>query len=138
MVINLLLFLESIGTGELILIILVVFLFYGPKKMPEIAHKLGKILNEMKKASNDITREFNNQVAPLRDEFISARDEIKNQTDGLKQEFESTKNTVVENLNYQPSKPLNEDDSIDKAKEETKEDSLNKDNFSTGNNPMAG
>jgi sec-independent protein translocase protein TatA len=104
---HLLLFLDSLGTGELFLIVMVVFLFFGPQKMPEIARKLGKVMNDMKKASNDITKEFNKQASPLRDEFVSAGNDLKKQVDDLKQEITSTKNIVLESLSTDP-KPVPE------------------------------
>ncbi len=43
----------NIGTSELILILLVLFLFFGAKKIPEIAQGLGKGIREFRKASRE-------------------------------------------------------------------------------------
>jgi len=43
-----------IGTGELILILCVVLLFFGGKKLPELARSLGKGINEFKKGCQDV------------------------------------------------------------------------------------
>ncbi len=72
-----LLFLD-IGTGELILILLVVFVVMGPKQLPEIARTLGKTINEMKRASAGFKNEINKEVQRLDREtrlndFISQR-----------------------------------------------------------------
>lgn len=48
------LFLESIGTGELILILLFILMFFGSKKLPELAKGLGKGMREMKDAVQGI------------------------------------------------------------------------------------
>ncbi|MFM7902051.1 MAG: twin-arginine translocase TatA/TatE family subunit, partial [Bacteroidota bacterium] len=45
-----LLFLESIGTGELLVILLFVLMFFGSKKIPELARGLGKGMREMNDA----------------------------------------------------------------------------------------
>ena len=42
----------GVGIPELIIILLVVFLFIGPKKLPEAAESLGKALRSFKKAVN--------------------------------------------------------------------------------------
>ena len=38
--------LESIGTSELLLIGLVALIFLGPRKLPDLARTLGKVMNE--------------------------------------------------------------------------------------------
>jgi TatA/E family protein of Tat protein translocase len=43
----------NIGTSELILILLVLFLFFGSKKIPEIAQGFGKGIREFRKASRE-------------------------------------------------------------------------------------
>jgi sec-independent protein translocase protein TatA len=44
----------NIGTTELILIILVILVFFGSKKIPELAQGLGKGIREFKKATREI------------------------------------------------------------------------------------
>ena len=39
---------ESIGTSELVLIGIVALIFLGPRKMPEMARKIGKMMNEFR------------------------------------------------------------------------------------------
>ncbi|MBQ9367605.1 MAG: twin-arginine translocase TatA/TatE family subunit [Victivallales bacterium] len=47
----------SIGYTELILILLVILLIFGAKRIPEIARALGKASSEFKKAKNEIVEE---------------------------------------------------------------------------------
>lgn len=44
----------NLGTGEIILILLIVLIFFGAKKIPELAQGLGKGLREFRKAARDI------------------------------------------------------------------------------------
>jgi sec-independent protein translocase protein TatA len=44
----------NIGATELILILLVVVIFFGAKKIPELAQGLGKGIREFKKATKEI------------------------------------------------------------------------------------
>jgi len=60
---NLLFF--NISTGEIFIIIMVIFVIFGPSKIPEIAKKLGRALYEVKKASNDIKREIDIEVRKI-------------------------------------------------------------------------
>jgi sec-independent protein translocase protein TatA len=47
----------SIGGPEIILILLVVFVFFGAKKIPEIAKGLGEGIREFRKAARDVQSE---------------------------------------------------------------------------------
>jgi len=48
----------GIGTGELIVILIVALIIIGPQKLPEIAKSLGKAMGEVKRATRDIQDEL--------------------------------------------------------------------------------
>lgn len=50
------------GSGEIILILLVAFLIFGPDKIPEMARSIGKFINDIKRASEDIKTEVNREA----------------------------------------------------------------------------
>ncbi len=49
----------NLGTGEIILILLIILIFFGAKKIPELAQGLGKGLREFRKAAKDIQEDIN-------------------------------------------------------------------------------
>jgi sec-independent protein translocase protein TatA len=49
----------GLGTGEIIVIILVILLLFGAKKIPELARSLGNSISEFKKGAKDIGNEIN-------------------------------------------------------------------------------
>jgi sec-independent protein translocase protein TatA len=51
-------FLGGLGTTELILILLVVLLLFGAKKIPDLARGMGRGIREFKDASREIKREI--------------------------------------------------------------------------------
>ena len=102
-----LLFLDMSG-GEMLLIILVVFLVFGPQKMPEIARKLGRAMNQVKKASNDLTREFREETSGIHDEILSARNRVKDEISSANQEINKTRARVVSELSV-PDDPIEKD-----------------------------
>ena len=53
-----LLFIGNLGTGEIVIIALVVLLLFGGKKLPELARGLGRGIREFKDASEGIKREI--------------------------------------------------------------------------------
>ena len=58
----------GIGMQEMLLIFLAILLLFGAKRIPEIAHGLGRGVREFKKAmqetQDEITREINRPVPP--------------------------------------------------------------------------
>ncbi|MGR3812154.1 Sec-independent protein translocase subunit TatA/TatB [Jiulongibacter sp. NS-SX5] len=49
-----LLFLGNLGGTEIFVILFVILLFFGAKKLPELARGLGKGIKEFKDATNDV------------------------------------------------------------------------------------
>ena len=60
---NSLMFIGNLGTGELILIALVVLLFFGAKRIPELMRGLGKGVKTLKEGLNDIEKQINEPVS---------------------------------------------------------------------------
>jgi len=54
--------LESIGTSELILIGLIALIIFGPRKLPELARKLGKAMNEFRRTTDDFKKTWEQEV----------------------------------------------------------------------------
>ena len=52
----------NLGMPELILILVLALLLFGPKKLPEIGKQLGKGLGEFKRASNDLKRSIEDEI----------------------------------------------------------------------------
>ncbi|MBU2585488.1 MAG: twin-arginine translocase TatA/TatE family subunit [Bacteroidetes bacterium] len=51
----------NIGAPEIILILLVVLVLFGAKKIPELAQGLGKGIREFKKSMKDIEEDINTE-----------------------------------------------------------------------------
>ena len=51
---------SGIGTFEILIILFIILLLFGAKKLPELAKGLGKGIKEFKKASDDIKEEVKN------------------------------------------------------------------------------
>lgn len=83
----------NISGGEIFIVLLVVFLFFGPDKIPEIARWIGKGIGEVKKATSEI-----------RDELTRETEDIRRQTNDIKKDLTienplKSKPTVVQNKN---------------------------------------
>ena len=65
----LILFLGDIGGSELMLIMVVILIFFGANKIPELARGLGKGIREFKDASTEIRREFEQSGQPTQPNY---------------------------------------------------------------------
>lgn len=54
---NSLLFLNGLGTWEVVLIVFVILIFFGSKRIPDLAKGLGKGMREFKNAVGDVKGE---------------------------------------------------------------------------------
>lgn len=48
----------GIGMPEILVIMLLVLILFGSKRLPEVARGLGKSMQEFKKAADDVKREL--------------------------------------------------------------------------------
>lgn len=54
--------LDDLSFGHILVIVLVLVLLFGPKKIPDLAQSLGKGIREFKKAMRDVTDEVQTAV----------------------------------------------------------------------------
>ena len=85
------LFLESIGTPELILILFVALIVFGPRKLPQIGRTIGKYTAEFKRASTEFRQTWEREVQ------MAEFEEKSTETDKTIQEnqtFNNVENTI--------------------------------------------
>ncbi len=52
----------SIGMPELIIILVIALIIFGPRKLPELGRSLGRSLGEFKKASTDLQNTLEQEI----------------------------------------------------------------------------
>ncbi len=55
----------NIGTGEILLVILFILIFFGAKKIPELAQGLGKGIREFRKAAREVQDDVEKEVKKI-------------------------------------------------------------------------
>lgn len=55
-------FISGLGWGEVVLILAVVLLLFGAKKLPELARGLGQGIKEFKKATHDVQEDIQRAI----------------------------------------------------------------------------
>ena len=68
-----------IGAPELIIILVIALIIFGPRKLPELGKSLGRSINEFKKASTDLqnTLEQEIKIEEQKEKAAKDRDEEK-------------------------------------------------------------
>ncbi|MEZ5418414.1 MAG: TatA/E family twin arginine-targeting protein translocase [Vicinamibacterales bacterium] len=52
----------SIGMPELVIILVIALIIFGPRKLPELGKSLGKSINEVKKASTELQNTLEKEI----------------------------------------------------------------------------
>lgn len=76
----------NIGFGEFVLIVLIVFIVFGPGKMPQLARSLGATIREFRKACDTMTEEVMTETKDVR----QVAQDIQQETMTLKQDVQQS------------------------------------------------
>ena len=66
-----------IGGPEIVIIMLVVVMLFGSKKIPEIARGLGRGMRELKDASNEIKKEIRSSANSIKEEVQNVEKDLE-------------------------------------------------------------
>ncbi len=67
-------FFGPVGWQELLIILFIVLLFFGPKRLPDMAEALGKSISKFKKASRDTKNEIESYAEKQKTEIGEGKD----------------------------------------------------------------
>jgi TatA/E family protein of Tat protein translocase len=70
----------SIGMPELVIILVIALIIFGPRKLPELGRSLGRSLGEFKKASNELRSTLEEEVRVEEQKDQRAKMEAEQQT----------------------------------------------------------
>lgn len=52
----------GLGPAEVILVLIIALIVFGPGRLPEVGQALGKSIREFREASSEITREISREI----------------------------------------------------------------------------
>jgi len=71
----------NLGFQEMIIILVVALLVFGPKKLPEIGKSLGKGIAEFKKASSDLAKSWQEEVESEKTQSAAPEEKVAEKVD---------------------------------------------------------
>lgn len=64
----------NLGGGEIFVVLMVVLLFFGSKRIPEVARNLGRGMRQFRNAANDIQRDITDSVKDVKNQIENDKD----------------------------------------------------------------
>jgi Tat protein translocase TatB subunit len=55
----------ELGFSEILFVLLIALILFGPRRLPEIARQMGKFMAQFKKASNDFQAQIHQEIRQL-------------------------------------------------------------------------
>ncbi|GAB4445921.1 MAG: hypothetical protein Kow0031_28500 [Anaerolineae bacterium] len=89
----------GIGFAELMFILVIAMMVFGPRRLPEIAAKAGKMVGDLRRMSRGVMIEWQREInaaTQLDEELKKTRDELV----GVKNELAETKRAVISDTSY--------------------------------------
>ena len=94
----------GIGAMEVLFILLIAFLLFGPRRLPEIARGLGKAVRELKKYSTALTSDLKEEF----DKGLNATTDVPNKS--TQATTETSKSPDVTPHKTEETQPLNKNE----------------------------
>jgi sec-independent protein translocase protein TatA len=67
----------GVGLPEMIVILVIALLIFGPKKLPEIGRSLGKTIRSFQQASKEFENEFKQELETTKDESVKMKAQLE-------------------------------------------------------------
>jgi len=67
----------QLGFQEMIVILIIALLVFGPKKLPELGKSLGKGIREFRKATNDLKANWEDHIREAEHSVEEAKQDVK-------------------------------------------------------------
>jgi TatA/E family protein of Tat protein translocase len=98
---------EFLGTSELLVILVVALIIFGPRKLPQLSRQLGKSLGEFKRASEDFKRTWEKEVEieKFEEEGRMARAMLQDEPRMIKEADEMAGATETTSVTQEPWAP---------------------------------
>jgi sec-independent protein translocase protein TatB len=67
----------GIGPLNLVLILGVLLIVFGPDRLPEMAARAGKLVRDLRSYASDVTGEFSGEIAEIQQHFTGVQEDLR-------------------------------------------------------------
>jgi len=93
----------GLGAGEILIILVIAFLLFGPKELPEIGRQVGKAVKGFKETADDLRKTVEPEINLIQSEVKLAQQDIEMSIKEAEQEI--TNATQEQEQSSESSKP---------------------------------
>jgi len=94
----------GLGAGEVLIILVIAFLLFGPKQLPEVGRQVGKAVKGFKETAEDLRKSVEPEL-----------DMIQQEVKMVEQDFQASMKEAEEEINAAGQKPEQGQKSINEA-----------------------
>jgi Tat protein translocase TatB subunit len=94
----------GMGSMEILVIMIMALIIFGPGKLPEIGAQVGKAVRDFRRMTQDLTSEFQESI----DDVQSTMGEMRATVDDMKRETEALASTIPSTIDEGVNKPLSQ------------------------------
>jgi len=84
----------GIGLPEIVLILIVAVIVVGPKRLPEVAVQLARVIRQLRGYATDVTSQMRTEIDELTREYEQVRKELQEFRDSTSKDIESVTREV--------------------------------------------
>ena len=96
----------SLSFAEIVTIVVVILIIFGPNRLPEFARKIGELLSKARQATSQFAAEVSGEWKDASDPIKTAKDDLQGIKDDLKQAGATFTGMGVTNLSGSDAPPV--------------------------------
>lgn len=93
----------GLGAGEVLIILVIAFLLFGPKQLPEIGRQVGKAVKGFKETADDLRKSVEPEVNLIQQEVKMVEQDLQASMKEAEEEIERVTNKPEQVVNSQQS-----------------------------------
>ncbi|HEX5645719.1 MAG TPA: TatA/E family twin arginine-targeting protein translocase [Nitrospira sp.] len=93
----------GLGAGEILIILVIAFLLFGPKQLPEVGRQVGKAFKGFKDAADDLRKTVEPELNMIQQEVKMAEQDFQASMKETEEEITAATNPTEDKSSSQPS-----------------------------------
>ena len=92
----------GLGAGEILIILIIAFLLFGPKQLPEVGRQVGKAVKGFKDVTEDLRKSVEPELNVIQQEMKMAEQDFQSSIKETEEEINSIANQEEDSSATQP------------------------------------